>query len=186
MTRDELTNRLTRPFRSDFAASEARRVVAEDAVALLYEMATEPPAALPRLLRERAAFRAAYVLEYLFSHDPDRFAPYRDRFCRRDFAACTSGGARRHFAKMMAHLLPQLTLERTTLEPIAEAAAQWAIDPKTRVAVRIWCVEVLKQCRTQCPWVDEMWEDLILSLAHEASPAIAARMRNGWRASLQE
>ena len=184
MTRDELTAVLTKPFRCDFAANEARRVVAEDAVALLYEIAVDPPAALPRMLRERAAFRAAYVLEYLFFHDSDRFAPYRERFCQRDFVACTSGGARRHFAKMMAHLLPEMHLDAASVGRIAEAAAQWTIDPKTKVAVRIWCVEILKQCRSRCAWVDEMWEDLLLTLDYENSPAIAARMRNGWRASL--
>lgn len=185
MTRDELTTRLTRPFRSDFAANEARHVVEEEAVALLYEMATQPPPELPRVLRERMAFRAAYVLEYLFFHYPDRFAPYRARFCERDFAACTFAGARRHFAKIMAHLLPATELAEATLECIANAAAWWAIDPKAKVAVQIWCVEILQQCRTRCDWVDDLWEDLLANLSAKASPAIAARMRNNWRNPLK-
>ena len=185
MTRDELTAVVTRPFRSDFAAVEGRRVLAEDAVALLYEMATDPPASLPRVLRERAAFRAAYILEWIFFSNPKTFAPYRERFCCEDFPRCASAGARRHFAKMMAHLLPELPLDAATLDRIADAVARWAIDPATKVAVRIWCVEILKQCRTRCGWVNEMWEDLIATLSADESPAIAARMRNGWRASLK-
>ena len=181
MTREELTNRMIRPFRSDFAATEGQRVVAEDAVALLYELATDPPASLPRAMRDRAAFRAAYVLEWIFFAHPEQFAPFRLRFCCDDFPRCTAAGARRHFAKMMAHLLPDVTLEAAALDRIAETAAQWAIDPKTKVAVRIWCVEILKQCRTRCGWVGELWEDLIAALANDASPAIAARMRNGWK-----
>ena len=185
MTRDELTSVVTCPFRSDFAAVEGRRMLAEDAVALLYEMATDPPSKLSRVLRERAAFRAAYILEYIFFNYPEAFAPYRERFCCDDFPRCTAGGARRHFAKMMAYLLPEMTLDATTLERIAETAARWAIDPTTKIAVRIWCVELLKQCRTHCGWVNEMWEDLIATLSADESPAIAARMRNGWRASLK-
>ena len=185
MTREELLGRMTCPFRSDFAATEARRVVAENAVALLYELATDPPASLPRVLRERAAFRAAYVLEWIFFAEPALFEPFRLHFCCDDFPRCRYAGARRHFAKMMAHLLPAVTLDEESLGRIAEAAAQWAIDPATRVAVQIWCVEILKQCRTCCAWVDEVWEDLLTTLSTDASPAIAARMRNSWRPTLK-
>ena len=185
MTRDELTTVLTKPFRSDFAAREARRVVAEEAVALLYELATEPPATLPQVLRERTAFRAAYILEYIYFHAPEQFAPYCDRFIRQDFAHCAAGGARRHFAKIMAHLLPATELAESTLERIANAAAWWAIDPKAKVAVQIWCVEILQQCRTRCDWVEDLWEDLLANLSAKASPAIAARMRNSWSKSLK-
>ena len=181
MTRDELTLLLTKPFRSDFAAREARRAMAEDAVALVYESATRPPPQLPAVLRERIAFRAAYILEYLYFHEPDTWLPYRTRFCETDFPACLHAGARRHFAKIMAHLLREQLPDEATLGRIAETAAQWAIEPRTKVAVQIWCVEILKLCRPRCAWVGESWDDLIATLSAEASPAIAARMRNSWR-----
>ena len=181
MTREELLTLLIHPFRANFAEEQGRRVLEADAVALLYEMATDPPASLARVLRERVAFRAAYILEWLFFVKPECFTPYRQRFCCEDFPVCAYAGARRHFAKMMARLLPEMALEAAAVERIAEAAAQWAVDPATRVAVRIWCVEILKQCRTRCDWVEELWEDLLVTLDNTHSPAIAARMRNGWR-----
>ena len=81
----------------------------------------------------------------------------------------------------MAHLLRDVVLDAETLDRIAETAAQWAIDPKTKIAVRIWCVEILRLCRERCSWVGEMWDDLLETLKHDASPAIVSRMHGVWR-----
>ncbi|MFQ7386522.1 MAG: hypothetical protein ACLRM8_01335 [Alistipes sp.] len=66
-------------------------------------------------------------------------------------------------------------------ERIAETAAQWAADPGTKVAVRIWAVEVLKHCRERVGWVAEAWDDLVETMAHGATPGIECRMRKSWK-----
>lgn len=186
MTREELLASLTGAFYRGFADKVAAQVLAADAFATLYELAAVPPAGLSAVLRHRLAFRGAYVLERICFSAPELFSPFISRFCRTDFPVCSDAGARRSFAKIMAHLLRDAALcdELATdgaLDRIAETAAQWAIDPKTKIAVRIWCVEVVKRCRVKCPWVEAMWPDLLAALALDESPAIAARMRNGWR-----
>ncbi len=181
MTHEELTAVLTGPFCRHFADKTAARVLAEGDLAMLYETAVAPPASLSAAMRHRAAFRGAYVLERIYFSEPERFAPFAERFCRTDFPACANPGARRSLAKIMAHLLRTAAPDDATLERIAACAAQWAIDPKTKIAVRIWCVEILRLCRERCPWIGELWDDLLATLSHDASPAIAARMRNGWK-----
>lgn len=182
MTQEELTALLTGPFCAHFADKTAVRVLADGDFAKLYETTVAPPESLSAALRHRAAFRGAYVLERIYFSGPDRFAPYVSRFCRTDFPACADPDARRSFAKIMAHLLRTVVPDDATLERIAACAAQWTIDPKTKVAARIWCVEILRRCRERCPWIDDLWDDLLATLSHDASPAIAARMRNGWKA----
>lgn len=72
----------------------------------------------------------------------------------------------------MADLLGRYTPDSSSLERIAETAAQWAVDPGTKVAVRIWAVEVLKHCRERVGWVAEAWDDLVETMAHGATPGI--------------
>lgn len=181
MTREELTALLTGPFFEHFADKVAARVLADGDFALLYELAVDSSESLSAAVRHRMAFRGAYVVERIYFMAPQTFAPCVSRFCERDFLACTDAGARRSFAKIMAHLLREVVPEVEDLDRIAETAAQWAIDPKTKIAVRIWCVEILRLCRERCPWVGEMWDDLLVTLEHDASPAIASRMRGVWR-----
>lgn len=181
MTHEELIALLTGPFFEHFADIVAARVLADGDFAALYESTTDIPESFPAAVRHRMAFRGAYVVERIYFTAPQIFAPCVSRFCERDFPACIDAGARRSFAKIMAHLLREVVQEAAILDRIAETAAQWTVDPKTKIAVRIWCVEILRLCRERCSWVGEMWDDLLATLEHEASPAIATRMRNGWR-----
>ena len=107
MTEAELVKSLSERFYSDFADTVARRV-------------------------RDAAFRSAYVLEKIYFAAPDAFMPFAGAFCDRDFPACTDRSAQRHFAKIMADLLGRYTPDSSSLERIAETAAQWAADPGTK------------------------------------------------------
>lgn len=107
--------------------------------------------------------------------------PHAETFCRRDFPACGDPSARRHFAKIMADLLCRVHPDPDVLERIAGAAAEWAVDPAAKVAVRVWAVEVLKRCRGRVAWVDEIWDDLLETQALTASPGIESRLRRSWR-----
>ena len=50
-----------------------------------------------------------------------------------------------------------------------------------KVAVKIWAVEVLKHCRRRVGWVQEVWDDIVETMAHDATPGIEVRMRKNWR-----
>lgn len=181
MTETELIKYLSERFYSDFADTVARRVRDADAVGLLYALVTSRNEKLPRAVRHKVAFRGAYVLEKIYFAAPELFMPYAGVFCRTDFAACTDASARRHFAKIMADLLGRFTPGVQDMDRIAEAAARWAVDPGAKVAVKIWAVEVLKHCRGRVGWVSEVWDDILETMAHEATPGIEVRMRKSWK-----
>lgn len=177
MTRDELVRMLSERVGEDFAGEMARRVVAADAVATLYAVATDPAAVLPRPLREKVAFRSAYVLERLYFRWPERFMPHAERFCERDFAAASGMSARRCFGKIMADLLRWFRPSDEVVERIAEAAAEWLSDPSSPVAVKVRTFEVLERCRDRVAWVDGAWSDLLDLFARNATPGITCRLR---------
>ena len=177
MMEAELIKCLSERFYSDFADTVARRVRDAGAVGLLYEVVTSRYEGLPRAVRHKVAFRGAYVLEKIYFDAPDSFMPCAGKFCGTDFPACADPSARRHFAKVMADLLGRYSPGRRDMERIAEAAARWAVEPGAKVAVKIWAVEVLKHCRRRVGWVQEVWDDIVETMAHDATPGIEVRMR---------
>lgn len=180
MTRGELMRLLMGDFRAHFADDLAARVLEAGALGALYAFAAEPCAGLSADGRHKLSFRSAWVLERIYFGARERFEPFADRFCRVDFPACTDPGARRHFGKIMADLLPRRTPDPEVWNTVAETAAEWAVDPAAKVAVRIWAVEILKACRTRVPWVADSWDDLVGLQLNASSPGLRARWRNSW------
>ena len=84
--------------------------------------------------------------------------------------------ARRCFGKIMADLLRRFRPSDEAAERIAEAAAEWLSDPSSPVAVKVWALDVLDRCRGRVAWVAETWDDLLETLAREATPGIACRV----------
>nr|WP_295897853.1 hypothetical protein [uncultured Alistipes sp.] len=164
-----------------FAEEVAREVRDSGAVEVLYGLITERAEALPRAVRHRILFRGAYVLERIFFETPELFEPCIDRFCSRDFPACSDESMKRHFGKIMARLLLDYRPEEAVLERIAEAAARWAVEHRAKVAVRVWAVEVLLCCRGRVAWLTEIGDELLAAVGRDASPGIAVRMRKRWR-----
>lgn len=202
MSDEELIGALDDRWQEHFADGMARRVCEAGAVGVLYRIAAGLPGedkdsgesggtgktglsrgigALPNPVRHKIRFRAAYVLERLYFTAPEHFMPHAETFCRRDFPACGDPSARRHFAKIMADLLRRIHPDSDVLDGVAGAAAEWAVDPAAKVAVRVWAVEVLKRCRGRVAWVDEIWDDLLAAQALTASPGIESRLRRSWR-----
>lgn len=181
MTETDLIKLLSERFYENFADQAARRILEADAAGLLYAVVVAPPAELPNPVRHKVLFRGAYVLERIYFGSPELFKPHIDDFCRRDFAACADASARRHFGKIMADLLGRYTPGADSLERIAEAAAEWAVDPESKVAVRVWAVEVLAHCRDRVGWIAESWDDILEAIAQDATPGIESRMRKNWK-----
>lgn len=181
MTRNDLMTVFSGSFTEGFADRIAAQVIREGCVELLYEVAVAPYEELPAAVRHKVRFRSAYVLERIFFGRPDLFEPCVAAFCRKDFPACTDPSARRHFAKIMVRLLPSHWLRTDELDRIAECAAQWILEPETKVSVKVWAVEILKCCRGRVGWIAETWDDLLEALALDATPGIESRLRKSWK-----
>lgn len=165
---------------ADFANLTAQQIVAEDAVGRLYALVTSPPEKLSCEARRKMAFRGAYVLERIYFTFQEQFMPFAAQFCAHDFALCVDPSAKRHFGKIMVDLLLHYTPQLEELERIAEAAAQWAVDTDARPAVRIWAVEVLRQCVGRVEWANEVLHDIVATLSRDSRPSIECRMRKSW------
>ena len=182
MTEADLIRLLSERFHGNFADETARRARDAGAVDLLYAVATAPHPELPGPVRQKVLFRGAYVLERIYFDAPEAFMPRAESFCRVDFVACANASAQRHFGKIMADLLGRYAPEPGDLERIAETAAGWAVSPEAKVAVKVWAVEVLKRCRERVGWVAESWDDIVETVALDATPGIESRMRKSWKA----
>ena len=181
MTEADLIRLLSERFHGNCADETARRVRDAGAVDLLYAVVTAPHPELPGPVRQKVLFRGAYVLERIYFDAPEAFMPRAESFCRVDFAACANASAQRHFGKIMADLLGRYAPEPGDLERIAETAAGWAVSPEAKVAVKVWAVEVLKRCRERVGWVAELWDDIVETVALDATPGIESRMRKSWK-----
>ena len=181
MTESDLLKLLSERFYENFADEAARAVPGADAVDGLYAVTVAPHPDLPKPVRQKVLFRGAYVLERIWFTVPERFMPHAGEFCRRDFPACANASARRHFGKIMADLLGHYDPGPEVLDRIAEAAAEWAVDPGAKVAVKVWAVEVLMRCRDRVGWVAESWDDIVEALVPDATPGIECRMRKSWK-----
>lgn len=181
MTKEELIACLSGRFYENFAEETAVRVCKAGATELLYAVVNSSLGELSKPVRHKVRFRGAYVLERIYFTSPALFMSHADRFCREDFASCADASARRHFAKIMANLLTHYEPTPACLDRIAEAAAEWMLDPEAKVAVKVWTAEILKCCRQRVGWVADSWEDLLETLRRDATPGIESRMRKSWK-----
>ncbi len=177
--RNKIIDLMLNRYYEDFAATAARAVLQMDGVEELYSLSTDNELNLPLIKKERVIFRAAYTLEYIYFNHSEHFAPFTQRLFD-DMPKCQNSSAKRIFGKIMAHMLKEQRPSPDQMNAIAEAAAQWVSDPKTKVAVKVWAMAILKSLRSQLSWVDLMWDDLETIASQDATPAINVRFRRGW------
>lgn len=177
MTIEAIRTLCSSQFVKNFAEVNAAYVVDNDGVEALFSLIEESAASPSRKInRESTGFRACYILEYIYFKYPLNFAVYEERFVTL-FPLITDEGAKRHFGKMMADWLASHRLDKETSEKIAETAASWIIEPKVRVAVQIWAMEVLLSLRDQVEWIPDTIHNLMETLTVHATPAINVRLK---------
>ncbi|MBQ4279479.1 MAG: hypothetical protein IJC16_05960 [Rikenellaceae bacterium] len=123
----------------------------------------------------RIAFRISWALEWAYFYDPVAFLPHVPAFLR-NFGAVTNASVRRHYAKILSHLIRSGLYVPTTGEGEAIAAVCFdlLIAPAVRPAVQVWCMEILADLADSLPWVRE---ELPATLRHRfgASPGFDVR-----------
>ena len=177
--REELIEIMSSRFYENFAAITSTKVVELGAVDVLYQLATDNSLQLPKSKKQSVIFRSAYTLDYIYFNYRELFAPFIERLCS-DFSSCENESAKRHFAKMMCDVLKYHTPTTEQIELIAEAVAGWISDPKTKVAVKIWAMSILKVLRNKVAWIDDIWDDLESVVTQNATPGILVRLNRGW------
>jgi hypothetical protein len=129
------------------------------------------------------AFRAAWILENVFLQNPGIYEPDLEYLLTRikdvKYASC-----QRHYAKILMHItdkkasiIIQQLLQRLDLEPTVEKCFDWMIDPKVKVAVKVFASEALFNLSNRYPWIKEELANQIKFLMRNGTPAIQSRGR---------
>ena len=127
------------------------------------------------------AFRAAWILENLFLQKPESYgqdlAYLISRVSEVKHASC-----QRHYAKILMHITNKKApktisnqLSEIDLEPVVEKCFDWMIDPKVKIAVKVFSSEVLFNLKDRYPWVKEELINLLQFLMRNGSPGMQSR-----------
>ncbi|RZL13754.1 MAG: hypothetical protein EOO89_17025 [Pedobacter sp.] len=133
--------------------------------------------------KDKIAFRAAWILEYICIEQPHKCAEALPYFTER-FSEQNNLSAMRHYTKIMCHITaprsPQIVkhvlndLDTTT---VVETMFTWLIDPATPVAVKANCMEALANLIPGHPWIKETLSESIEHLVDKESVAFFGRAK---------
>jgi hypothetical protein len=129
------------------------------------------------------AFRAAWILENVFLQNPGIYEPDLEYLLSR-IKNVKYAGCQRHYAKIIMHITDkkapisiQQKLQQIDLEPTVEQCFDWMIDPKVKVAVKVFSSEALFNLRNRYPWIKEELANQIKFLMRNGTAAIHSRGR---------
>lgn len=127
------------------------------------------------------AFRAAWILEYIATHYPQRFMPIFTEFLFK-MPSQQNPSCQRHFTKILMIIThPKApdcfrdTYLRVDREHVVETVFGWLIDTRTPVAVQVNCMDVLFNMCAEFPWIAEELKQQIQFFLRDGSAAMQSR-----------
>jgi len=126
----------------------------------------------------RIAFHAAWLLDTLITQN---LSWYRtDINILIHYAGqITHHSCHRHYVRIFMHLTSSKApenvksiLAEVNLEPVVELCFDWLINPKTKVAVKVFAGETLCHLRNRHNWITEELKAQLHHLMRNGSPAI--------------
>jgi hypothetical protein len=156
MTRDELTQKIANTI-GKLKVLELSRILTEQQFDLhdLIDITFHHDKPL--------GFRAAWLLENMFLKDQAVFTNNLEYLIER-LPQVTNPGCQRHYAKILMHATEEKEqspvkqkLNSLDLEPAVEQLFDWMINPKVKIAVKVFAGWALLNLRDRYPWVaDEL------------------------------
>ncbi len=127
------------------------------------------------------AFRAAWLLENLFLKKPLLFKEDIS-WMLAHLGEIKNPSCKRHYAKIVAHItdpkapndIRQKIIE-ISLEPTVETLFDWLIDPKGKIAVKVFAATALFNLRHRYTWINEELGAQLQFLMRNGSPGIQSR-----------
>lgn len=127
------------------------------------------------------AFRAAWILENLFLKEPEIYGQDLKYLLSR-VPEVQHPSCQRHYAKILMHLSTKKAseiiskkLQEINLEPVVEKCFDWMIDPKVKVAVKVFSAQVLYNLSERFPWVKDELANQIMFLMKDGTAGIQSR-----------
>ena len=128
-----------------------------------------------------AAFRAAWLLELTFVIGPLHYINDIPYIVKR-LPEITNDSCRRHFVKILLNIIKSRTLtpianklKELDLEPVVETLFDWLIDPKVKIAVKVFSADALLQLSNRYPWIKDELQEQVQFLMRGGSAAIQSR-----------
>jgi hypothetical protein len=128
------------------------------------------------------AFRASWALEWAYEQCPEGQLPewFADRMTG-DFVVSTNGSLHRVYAKMVLDRMRfgAFAPTDTQAELLAEKCFDLLINPKTRGAVRMWCMEILTDLSPRADWIADSLEATAHNISQQpdCSPGMSMACR---------
>jgi len=127
------------------------------------------------------AFRSAWLLENVFLISPETYLDHLNYLLQR-FPDVIYPSCQRHYAKIMMHITApnapaaiKSKLLGTDMEGIIEKLFGWMIDPKVKIAVKVFASEALLNLRDRYAWIAEELQYKIQFLMKNGTAAIQSR-----------
>jgi hypothetical protein len=129
------------------------------------------------------AFRAAWLLENIYLKEPEQYLNDMGYLLKR-FPEVSYPSCQRHYAKIIMHITSpkapaciQIQLQETDLNLIIDKLFDWMIDPKVKIAVKVFASEALFNMRNNYTWIAEELANQIQFLMRDGTMAIQTRGR---------
>lgn len=128
-------------------------------------------------------FRAAWILENVYSNHHERFLPYTDYFLEK-FPLQNNRSALRHFVKILAFITNKKASEEIkkiltdyNTEKIVDVVFAWLINEKIPVAVKSHCLNILANLSSKHNWINEELIQTMDFLVDKESVAFFAKVK---------
>lgn len=129
----------------------------------------------------RIGFRAAWLLDTMMLAQPELYIDNLEYFVKR-MADVTNQSCKRHYARIMMHLtlanapiIIQQKLAAIDLEDVVEKCFDWLIDPKVKVAVKVFAADTLFNLHNRYDWIKEELTNQVAFMMRNGGPAIQSR-----------
>ena len=132
---------------------------------------------------QQVGFRAAWILERIYSNHQTRFLPFAAHFLA-ELPKQRNLSALRHYVKILAFMTHKnaaleirVLLENYDTDCIVEVVFAWLIDQKIPVAVKSHCLNILANLTTKHAWVKNELIETMEFLIDQESIAFFAKVK---------
>ncbi|MBB5394616.1 hypothetical protein [Mucilaginibacter sp. AK015] len=129
----------------------------------------------------RVAFRAAWLLDATMLASPELYVNSLEYFVKR-MSEVSNASCKRHYTRIMMHLTApgapeaiRLKLAAIDMESVVEQCFDWMIDPKVKVAVKVFAADTLFNLRHRYDWIKEELANQVQFMLRGGGPAIQVR-----------
>ncbi|MFD0940878.1 hypothetical protein [Pedobacter boryungensis] len=132
---------------------------------------------------EQVGFRAAWILENIYTNHFERFLPQAHYFLKK-FSEQNNLSARRHYTKILALITKKNAplaikeiINNYQIDALVETVFSWLIDEKVPVAVKSHCLNILHNFSSKRSWIKDELIQTMDYLVDKESIAFYAKVK---------